>query len=504
MIYPKEFSKILQEIKPFIEEWPFPVAFDHVMKWILQFNPDDYDIPVRIIKHLTVMGTQEIRVGLQSAYRRLIRESITKQNEITKMNTIYSGIGKESKSGGLIAYHFRVALELPELNFIGDEDVETFDPKKVSNFVLLDDIIGTGKTSAEEVKCLAEEVYPLQQGTNIYVVTVCGYKEGIEHIMEKTQATVICGYEFTEEDTIRSLDGRFYEGLSHLKRGELNERIGRYGRQISSGEFGHGKLGGLLAFEYNTPNTTIPLVWSSGKQWYPLFQRAKNISGIQRFFDKFSDERKKQKSEITDIDPKAMTLTIFVEGKFDKYFFDYLTLKHDLANKIGVSKINAVALGGLYQSERLLKLLSESRKNAIMCLDGDYNTMRLIERIEGVELIPTYHFTPNLISLFDINKLLSGKETPSPLPDFEGSPEELTEQHYYDIERRLFKQGPFSSAFARIAQAIDLFLNIEKYDDFCHRLKEKINELIEKRKSQTTNNGLASDSILTKKIEKKE
>ncbi len=47
---------------------------------------------------------------------------------------------------------------------------------------------------------------------------------------------------------------------------------------------GYGGIGALLVFYYNTPNTTLPIVWSSLNGWIPLFRRVNRINGIEAYY----------------------------------------------------------------------------------------------------------------------------------------------------------------------------------------------------------------------------
>lgn len=480
---PTRLSTALEEIEPIVSSWPVDTSMDHVCRWVNQFEPGDYDLPVRIIKNLSILGTKELRSGLSAAYGRLSRAAAAAGCEIKSNNTVYAAMGEASKSGGLVAYHFRVIHDLPEDNFISNDDLETFDPRVIRNFILIDDIVGTGKTAAGEVKKLAEEVYPLQQEAKIYVVAACGYLKGIKNVIDSTGAGVFCGYEFDEQDTAQNLDGKFFDGLAYAARNELSLRLRKYNRQISMSELGHGNVGGVLAFEFNTPNTTLPAIWSRGMRWYPLFPRAMRFLGIQRFFGKIEEERKKQATAVQNVKKQrdSIDLTIFVEGKLDEFFFDYLIKNRDLAKKLNVHSVAPVALGGLYQSERLIELLYESRKDAILVLDGDQHTKELVERVPAFKKVPIIFFSPNFVELLDLTELLISDKLPKIVQEMELDMSNISEKQFIDLERALFKKGPFSEAHVRIAEILDKFLSLEKFELFIKSLNDQVEKLLAPR-----------------------
>ena len=81
--------------------------------------------------------------------------------------------------------------------------------------------------------------------------------------------------EYDEDDTVTDLDSTFYEGLTHAKRIRYLESI-----QKNYGHYGYGGIGGFLVFYYNTPNSTLPMVWYSKEGWLPLFARKFDLKNI--------------------------------------------------------------------------------------------------------------------------------------------------------------------------------------------------------------------------------
>jgi len=272
---------------------------------------------------------------------------------------LYAAVGNAAKSGSLIAYQYRISAELSEEDFFSSED-EPLDLTKIENIVLVDDIVCTGRSVAKEVKNIAEEVYALSGSRNIFVLTVAGYQEGIDHVMKETGAPVICALEYSAADTVTSLDAEFYSDLTMQERTNMLQQIKRYCRSISRSDLGYGGIGGLLVFEHNTPNTTLPIIWHNGKGWTPLFPRAMKISGTAKVLKSAETERQKQ-MELSKDNSRAVPrdkaeLTLFVEGKLDEIFVDFMRLKRGLAEKLKVSTVNAIALGGLYQSSVVSQL----------------------------------------------------------------------------------------------------------------------------------------------------
>lgn len=473
---PTSLKSLLPRVELEISDWPIRVSVDHAIKWLMQFDAEDQPLAVRILENLQVMGTKEVRDALEVAHAKLERMVSEKGAPIKGNNTLFAGIGSAAKSGGLIAYHYRVAAEIPENDFFSSDDEKNLDLSKVENIVLVDDVIGTGKTISKEVKRIAEEIYTLSKTRNVFVLTVAGYEDGVQYITNETGASVVCALEYTAKDTVVSLDAGFYDEMSVSDRGESLERIKRYCRSISTSELGFGGVGGLLVFDHNTPNTTLPIIWHNGKGWFPLFPRATRIPGAAKVLKSAELERTQIESNITHEGGAPVVpdtaLTLFVEGKIDEVFVDCMRLRFGLADRLGVSEINAIALGGLYQSDRLLDLLKSSRKNAIFILDDDDPARRASSRLEGLEGVKIYRLPPTFAAMLDLEKIFMNRERFPGLPEIIGSTQD--QKFMREVEMAVIKRGPIGANTERIAQVISEFLDMKKYEDFIKGLKPLI------------------------------
>lgn len=466
----------LPKIESIISRWPIKVSLDHAIKWVMQFDAEDQQLAVRILEHIHVLGSKEIRDTLEVAHAKLERMVSEKGSPIRGNNTLYAGIGNAAKSGGLIAYHYRVSADIPENDFFSSEEERNLDLSKIENIILVDDVIGTGKTITKEVTRIAEEIYTLSKTRNVFVLTVAGYEEGIQYITKETGASVVCALEYTSKDTVSNLDAEFYRDMPVSDRGADLERIKRYCRSISTSELGFGGVGGLLVFDHNTPNTTLPIIWHNGKGWHPLFPRTTRIPGAAKVLKSAENERSQATAaettgaNVPSTDEAALTL--FVEGKIDEIFIDCMRLKHELASELGVKEVNAIALGGLYQSERLLELLRNSRKHAIFVLDDDAHARRASSRLEALNEVKILRLKPTFVAMLDLDKIFLNRDRFPGLPENFGSVEDPKFMH--EVELAVLKRGPVGANTERITQIIDEFLNKEKYKKFIDELKPLI------------------------------
>lgn len=477
-VLPSSIASQLERLERAIACWPIQFSIDHAIKWVLQFDSDDYLLALRIIESLDVLAQRDVRSAFEVAQAKLERAAVEKGSPIKGNNTLYAGVGQAAKSGAVMAYHYRLTAQISEGDFFFRDDEEAIDFSKIDNIVLLDDVIGTGKSVTTDVTSIAEEVHSLSKTRNIYVLTVAGYADGISQVVKETGASVISALEYSSKDTVTDFDAAFYSNLPMSERNRTLERIKRYCRITSRSDLGYGGVGGLLVFDHNTPNTTLPLIWANGNGWIPLFPRAGRIQGAAKVLKVVEEERRSEAQQQEKSPPQkgSIDITLFVEGKYDEIFVDVMRTRMGFAEKIGVKDVNAVALGGLTQSTRLIDLLRESRKFSIFILDGDIYSKRLGSRINLNESTGLIYLTPTFSALLDFSKIYADEARFRGLPDPNGDPSD--ESWMRDFEIAVIKRGNVSANSERIAQVIEEYLDKEKYEAFTKEVSNMVDKLI--------------------------
>lgn len=482
---PSTLKVLLPRIDLAVAQWPLQIPHETVLRWLLQFDSNDFDLAVRILENLDVVGAVGVRDALRVAHTKLQRRAAEKGSPIERTNTIYAGVGAASKSGSLIAYHYRVTLGLPEADFVAEDDEKSLSLKNVENIVFVDDVVGTGRSIVKNLRSVVEEVHAAEITRNIFVLTVAGYQDGIEHVAEQIGATVVSALEYDTRDTVAALDAEFYAGLPVAERTSTLERLRAYCRSVSRSELGYGDLGGLLVFDHNTPNTSLPVLWSNGRGWFPLFPRAGRVPTAMKIQKSVEAERSNANNKAPHTPRRdEIEITLFVEGRIDEIFVDRLRARHALASRLGVRDVTAVALGGLYQSERLLELLRDAKKYAVFIVDDDGPT-RSARRDERLDGVPVLQLEPFFISLFDFDRLYASERFWR-LPDIVA--DRRDPKWLQAVEQATLKRGSVSASVERIVQTVDDFLDPIKCDGFVSRLKAKVDELFQ----SSTRNASAS------------
>lgn len=151
-----------------------------------------------------------------------------------------------------VFYDFRHTADFEKKFRIVDSSKISDIPSK-SRIVFVDDLIGTGRQSAEYIeKRLFKLLSPSHRPC---LFSICGTPSGIKYVTEKSGFDVICACELKEEvyDHFHPSNQCFTDSEKG-KMKFLNSLLGKNDYEI----------GLLIAFYYGTPNNTMPFIWKDG------------------------------------------------------------------------------------------------------------------------------------------------------------------------------------------------------------------------------------------------
>lgn len=451
--------------------WPIEKSFDHVLKWLMQFDTDDIDLGVRVLKHLNVVGFEDLNTSLSIAYSKLERVAIDKNSKISPRNTLFAGIGDGAKSGAMIGYNFRIANELPEDNFMTDDSLVHLESGLIENIVLVDDVIGTGDQATKEIRALTEKVTPFGV-KNIFLLTAVGMTEGIKAIITDTKAHVFSAFEYTDLDTVTNLDSAFYDGIPHERRSKLRDRLDYYGKVSNKAGLGYGGIGALIAFYYNTPNISLPVIWGSRNSWIPLFKRAVKINGISSYYKQIEASISKKKRENTPIDRRERELLIFVEGRVDEAFYQFVLggVEHT-----GFDKLSIISLGG-FGSKTLIENIARLSRYCLFLVEEDERMPPpYVDRFrKNIGDHPSLN-VQSWYSYLDLDKISAderwGRLVPRPEDLDEVKSRDYMRRLAMEFQRRLLTQSAWTKDF------LETFIDTGKLAELREALRQRIQEV---------------------------
>ncbi|MEQ8300197.1 MAG: hypothetical protein RH945_06600 [Hyphomonas sp.] len=293
--------------------WERRADWPQVSNWLDQFEDEgtsegDRVHALYLLSNFMYFGTSEIRALLRSLYRDVFRASVIadirskdptlRMHEIEERfeselkNTRFVSLGNPSESSAFLLYYFRQENEIPRECFIsGAEIFSHTNPGQLSllhpdimHYVFIDDMCGSGSQGAEYSENTVVPLKALKTDAQAYYYALFGAEEGIKLLkgldrFDKVHSVVELGDSFK----CFSDESRIYRDAPVQLSREAGKAIAyRFGSRLVRDHplgYRNGQL--LLGFAYNTPDNTLPIIWSSGTKdvrWAPVFKRYSKLA----------------------------------------------------------------------------------------------------------------------------------------------------------------------------------------------------------------------------------
>ncbi len=253
-------------------------------------------------------GTTEIRALLKSLYRDVFRASVIaeirgktpdlKMQEVQAafetqlLKTRFVSLGNPSESSAFLLYYFRQENELPRECFISGAEIFSFSaPNKlavrdanIQRYVFIDDMCGSGKQGEEYSRNTVAPLKLLREDVQTYYYALFGTSGGVGHLRQLSRFDKVHPVVELDESFQCFSDGsRIYRDVPEpLDRTRGMALASRFGARLQPAHplgFQNGQL--LVGFAYNTPDNTLPIIWSSGTDdfpWTPVFKRYSKLA----------------------------------------------------------------------------------------------------------------------------------------------------------------------------------------------------------------------------------
>lgn len=281
---------------------PSVITEEVIKGWLLQFgNIIRIKFALRLLENIDYYEPCQMKQIFIHFY-----EKIIDKNDRGKI--IISLLGNPKDSSSIVNYTLgeeimRYKLESHPLETI----LNSMNPdKKV--IVFIDDNIGSGKQAVQifrewfgiekrdlnesHVKSLSNEQKEIFKRFRIYLCTFVGFEDGKDNVsveLKKMGLNVVKVYSFSKlEEEI----GCFHKALKTFDNEDERVQAENIAREIGIQLFedkgwsdklknerslGYGNSQKLIVFYYNTPTSTLPILWKEGiynrKKWLPLFPR---------------------------------------------------------------------------------------------------------------------------------------------------------------------------------------------------------------------------------------
>lgn len=257
-----------------------------------------------LLSNFMYFGGREVRELLRAVYRDLVRypliEAIRKGNRDTLdeelieteykkalVRTRFLGIGQPSESGTFLLYPFRQANDLsidlfttPAQIFEPEPGDERLKHPEVERYIFLDDFIGGGTQAVRYTKDIVAPLKRVAPTAEVRYIALLATKKGLEHgRLNSKFDSIQCVFELDDSFRCFSPESRYFVGVPEgLTQSFAEQLCLAYGMLLSPEQpTGYGECQLLLGFNHNTPNNTLPIIWSEGTErrgWHPIFPRS--------------------------------------------------------------------------------------------------------------------------------------------------------------------------------------------------------------------------------------
>lgn len=239
----------------------------HFDKWCLQFDEDELSYILKLVSNFEYFGYNRLKAELIKLYDLI-------SNEVDDINKVlFVPVGYAVKSGAVISYFFRKENQFPENQFIPYSEISKIETSKFEAIVFLDDYLGTGHQSINIWDNL-KTIRGLNSNKEIKFIfaTVVGFTKGIEKVNAETDFLVKTSFTVKIEDLPFHPDSSIF--ISDSERKKAKTIASKYGNLLyPKHPLGYYENSGLVGFFYSTPNNTLPIFWSTKKNWIPLISR---------------------------------------------------------------------------------------------------------------------------------------------------------------------------------------------------------------------------------------
>jgi hypothetical protein len=290
------------------EVWEHRVKGPDVDAWLSGFTGGDDETlhALFLLSQMTYFGDREIREALRAIFRDLYRypivESIRRDNgdttdeqvierlvwdELTR--TRFLGVGNPSESGTHLLYYFRQENRLPADVFIHTHQIfarvattvpgppaQQLRDRNIRRYVFLDDLCGSGTQAIEYSRDLVEAAKAFDATLHFSYHPIIGSRTGLDYVRANSAFDVVEAV-FEIDETFQCFgqaSRHFADPPLEISKDTARAIAESYGRRLEPAiPLGYADNQLLLAFHHNTPDNTLPIMWSDTNGWSPVFRR---------------------------------------------------------------------------------------------------------------------------------------------------------------------------------------------------------------------------------------
>lgn len=278
-----------EEILAITEKWRLykgrQLSEDIVRVWLNQFGDVTRQrLAFTILQGLKFYSQAEIREKVKEAHGIVTRQlvHVIEKGKLKRKDILVSYLDGPGKSGSRYAKLYADENNIYSANVIERSMLGAHLQKNVKEIevvVFVDDLIGTGKSVAENFEKLAqdENVIACRDQVKMFLLAICGLEDGITEIERRIsklplQIQVhVCDH-LDDKDRVFSERTRFFQDATQrIEALALCREIGSTLEKKQPLGYGDSQL--AVIFEETAPNNSLPILWKQKKGWVALFPR---------------------------------------------------------------------------------------------------------------------------------------------------------------------------------------------------------------------------------------
>lgn len=258
--------------------------------------------------HIVFYNEKDVCYLAKIAYKKLLHGIMTRDNldiDAAVRSIVFLPLGSISESGPFLSYYFRKENNLSIDFFVQSVERILNIPEK-KNIVFLDDVSITGGQAKWYIRTLMkngfwEKLSNEKKFYALFLISTVTAQEKLEKenihlcspiIMDKRsecfneKSVIYKIFDKDIRDTVRLqskymaqkygydllVNQYYYNGEISRLLSEANDEE-KVRQKIMKDALGYNDSEVLIAFEYNTPNNSLPIIWCEAGGWKPLFKR---------------------------------------------------------------------------------------------------------------------------------------------------------------------------------------------------------------------------------------
>ena len=255
-----------EEIAAEVKRWKGVKTQEEIESWLLMFDDHERDVALKLLGNTKYYGQRQIDKRLKVLHGKFLRTIAHRPRDVW-----FFGVGGPSKSGQMLLYRYRAVNGLSEDYFKPLSMLPAFAAKGIRALAFVDDFMGTGNQLIEFWHEELSNRHGIERA-ELYCLVLFAFESAVESVRAQSPFDVVCVELLDERDRVFSRECTIFSTEEERIRAE--EICRQHGEVLwPECPLGYDDSQALIAFDYQTPNNSLPILWSNAKNWIPIFER---------------------------------------------------------------------------------------------------------------------------------------------------------------------------------------------------------------------------------------